>query len=136
MAQTGPSISDTSELHSFVKLAIAYLGIMAGLAVLGLGFYVSAARVESAGDAPIVSDRYYAVIAFYVVLIAITLAGLGRLVRRRRDGAYLAFAALAISMLAPSPNQVLQAPYTIVWWFAIPNVVVGILLLKSLKTLK
>lgn len=129
------SVSDCAELHSFVKLAIAYLGIIAGLAVLGLGFYVAAARVESVGDLAVQPERYYTVVTFYVVLVAISLAGLARLVRRKRDGAYLAFAALAISMLAPAPNQVNQAPYAIVWWLAIPNAVVGILLFRSLKTL-
>jgi hypothetical protein len=141
MLQTGlpmgwrASVSDSAELHSFVKLAIAYLGIMAGLAVLGLGFYVAAARVESAGDLPVSADRYYAVIAFYVLLIAVSLAGLARMARRKRDGAYLAFAALVISLFAASPNQVIQSPYIIIWWLAIPNAVVGILLLKSLNTL-
>lgn len=130
------SVSDSSaELHSFVKLSIAYLGIMAGLAITGLTLYVAAARVEFAGDLPVSADRYFAVVAFYAILVAISVAGLARLAKRKRDGAYLAFAALAVSVLAPSPNQAVQGPISIVWWFAIPNAVVGILLFKSVKTL-
>lgn len=129
------SVSDSAELHSFVKLAIAYLGIMAGFAVLGLAFYIAAARVESAGDLPVPPDRYFAVVGFYALLVGISLAGLARLVRRKRDGAYLAFSALAISILAAGPNQLIQSPYTIIWWLAIPNAVVGILLWRSINTL-
>jgi hypothetical protein len=103
---------------------------MSGLAALGLVFYVAASKFS------FVAPGYNTVVLFYMVLIAISLAGLARLVRRKRDGAYLAFASLVISMLAPDPIQVFRAPYTFIWWFAIPNTVVGILLLTQLKTLE
>ncbi|HEX9677508.1 hypothetical protein [Nitrososphaera sp.] len=53
-----------------------------------------------------------------------------------RMGAYLAFAALAISILAPVDNQTPNVSFNIIYWFMIPNAVVGILLLKAVKTLR
>jgi hypothetical protein len=77
MPENGSMVTDRPELHSFVKLAIAYLWIMDGLAVLGLGFYIVAAQAESLGDSLVPADRYYVVIAFYSVLICLSLEGWG-----------------------------------------------------------
>lgn len=127
--------SDKPELHSFVKLAIAYVGIMAGMASIGLTFYIIAATGEATGSGLVPAGQYYADLVSYALLIFFCLAGLALLVERRRLGAYLVFAALVLSILAPSILISGQAAYNVVWWFAIPNAIVGILLLKSMKTL-
>jgi hypothetical protein len=135
--QTKPNVgmaeepaTESEELHSFVKLAIAYLGIMAGFSVLGLWFYIAAGL-----DGPIAIILRNEVVTFYLLLFVLSIAALGRLSRRKRDGAYLTFASLALSLFAPSPSEIIRAPYTMNWWLAIPNTVVGILLLKVLRTL-
>lgn len=121
--------SDTTELHSFVKLAIAYMGIMAGLAVLGLAFYAIASTGEAPGSVPVPQAEYYLTISYYVMLVGASLGALALLAKGVRTGAYLAFASLAISVLAPIDGQSAN-------WIAIPNVVVGLLLLKAIKTLR
>lgn len=136
MSENHVATSDKPELHSFVKLAIAYLGIMAGFAILGLIFYVAAARSESIGDALEPVGVYYANVSNYVILFALSLLALGLLVKRKRAGAYVAFAAFVLSIFAPSLFLTAQSAFGVIWWFAIPNTVVGILLLKSMKTLE
>jgi hypothetical protein len=131
-------LDNKKELHSFVKLAIGYLGIMAGFAVLGLVFYEIGAREGPAilSAPPFVpSDEYAISIAFFWTLIGLSLIGLFALVKNLRIGAYVAFIALVVSLFAPYDKQTGTAPFTIIWWFAIPNAVVGILLLKEFSTL-
>ncbi|HKU50672.1 MAG TPA: hypothetical protein VJP79_12025 [Nitrososphaera sp.] len=135
MAERPAVTSDGEETHSFVKLAIAYLGLMAGLSILGLGFYVAAARVVSAGDPPAVAAIYNETMVFYLALFSISIAGLARLLKKKQDGAYFAFTSLILSLFAPSPSQIMRAPYTLIWWLAVPNTIVGILLLRAIKTL-
>lgn len=130
MAEIPAVTSGSEEIHSFVKLAIAYLGIMAGFSALGLWFYIA-----SGLDGPISAIVQNEVVAFYLVLFALSLAGLDRLSRNRQDGVYLAFASLVLSLFAPSPSQIVRPPYTMIWWLAIPNGVVGILLFRAMKTL-
>lgn len=136
MSEKNLATSDTPELHSFVKLAIAYLGIMAGFVVIGLGFYLIAAGGEATGSALEPANIYYTNIGSYVLLFILSLAGLALLVKRKRVGAYVAFSALVLSIFAPSLLLTGQSAYGVIWWFAIPNAVVGILLVKSLKTLE
>lgn len=135
MSENHPATSDTPELHSFVKLAIAYLGIMAGFAILGLTFYVVAARGEASGGALEPASVYYANVSSYIILFVLSLLAPGLLIKRKLAGAYVAFAALVLSIFAPSLLLTGQSAYGVIWWFAIPNSVVGILLLKSIKTL-
>jgi hypothetical protein len=130
--------STNGELHSFVKLAIGYLGIMAGFAALGLLFYEIAARegpVILSASPFVPSDAYAISVAFFWTLIVILLIGLFALVRNLRIGAYFAFIALVLSIFAPYDKQTGAAPFAVIWWFAIPNAIVGILLLKAFKTL-
>jgi len=131
VAENPAVTSDSQELHSFVKLAIAYVGIMAGFATIGLTFYIIATNDDS-----MPTNQYYADVASFAGLIFLSLTGLALLVERKRLGAYFVFAALVISILAPSILVTSQAAYDVVWWFAIPNAIVGILLTKSLKTLR
>lgn len=120
--------SDTTELHPFVKASIAYMGIMAGFAVLGLTFYVVAARGEAVGSSIVPPEMYYTSVAYYVMLAGASVFAVWLLKSGRRVGAYLAFAILGISLLEGSG-------FAVVYWFAIPNAAVGILLLKAYKTL-
>lgn len=135
MSESDIANSDKHELHSFVKLAIAYLGIMAGFAILGLIFYVVAARGEATGGALEPASVYYANVGNYIILFVLSLLALGLLVKRKRAGAYVAFATFVLSVFAPSLLLTSQSAYGVIWWFAIPNTVVGILLLKAMKTL-
>jgi hypothetical protein len=114
------------------------MGIMSGFAVLGLVFYEIGARQGPAITSvpPFVPSEVYAFsIAFFWTLIAISLIGLFTLVKNMRIGAYFVFIALVVSIFAPYDKQTGTAPFTIIWWFAIPNAVVGILLLKAFTTL-
>lgn len=127
--------SALAELHPFVKAAIAYVGIMAGLAVLGLIFYAIASTGEAAGSVPVPQAAYYQTILYFVSLTGLSLGAVVLLAKGMRMGAYLAFAVLAASILAPVSNQTPNTAFNIVYWFAIPNAVVGLLLLKAVKTL-
>ena len=135
MSESDITNSDRPELHSFVKLAIAYLGIMAGFAILGLIFYVVAARGEATSGALEPATVYYANVGNYIILFVLSLLALSLLVKRKRAGAYVAFATFVLSVFAPSLLLTSQSAYGVIWWFAIPNTVVGILLLKAMKTL-
>ena len=126
--------SDTIELHLFVKAGMAYMGIMAGFAVLGLMFYVIAARGEAVGSSLVPPETYYTSIAYYVMLASTSVFAVWLLKNGKRAGAYLAFAILSISVLAPICGPALDG-FTIIYWFAIPNAAVGLLLLKAYRTL-
>lgn len=114
------------------------MGIMAGLAVLGLAFYTITMRegmtiMSTPPFAP--SDVYIITTAFFWTLIALLSIGLFALLKNLRIGAYFAFLTLVASLFAPYDNQSETAPLTVVWWLAIPNVMAGTLLLKTFSTL-
>ena len=117
------------ELHSFVKLAIAYLGIMAGLAVLGVVFFAASTQ----GSVRPSVGAYNYTMGLYALMIGLSLGGLAALANHLRTGAYLAFLALIVWFM-PYATQSLDT-LAAVSWMLIPNGVVGILLLKALKTL-
>ncbi len=135
MSENNVATSDSRELHSFVKLAIAYIGIMAGLAAIGLTFYIITDAGEAAKSNLLQAGQYPTDIGSYALLIITSLAGLALLAKNRRIGAYFVFAALVLSIAAPSIFITGPAAYNVVWWFGIPNAIGGILLLKSFKTL-
>lgn len=132
--QDSSAVAD--ELHPFAKMSIAYMGIMAGLAVLGLTFYATASTGEAAGSIPVPPAVYYQSILYFVSLTGLSLGAVVLLAKGIRIGAYLTFAALAISVLAPVASQTGNAAFNIIYWFTIPNAAVGILLLKAVKTLR
>jgi hypothetical protein len=103
------------------------MGIMAGFAVLGLTFYVIVVGGQAQVSALVTSVSY-------VALAAASITAVWLLKNGRRIGAYLAFAILSISVLAPVQSS--SGGFTIIYWFAIPNAAVGILLLKTIKTLR
>jgi hypothetical protein len=129
----GQVIAEGKELPSFVKLAIAYLGIMAGMAAIGLVLYLIASRGEAPGSAPIPQQTLSITILFFTSLVVIPSISLRLLVKRRRVGGYLAFLALGISLFAPYSDPAFHL--TITYWLAIPNAIVGILVWKNLKEL-
>jgi hypothetical protein len=111
---------------------------MAGLAVLGLAFYTITMRegMTIMSTPPFAhSDVYIITTAFFWTLIALLSIGLFALLKNLWIGAYFAFLALVASLFAPYDNQSETATLTVVWWLAIPNVMVGILLLKTFSTL-
>jgi hypothetical protein len=103
---------------------------MAGIAAIGLVLYLVAAE-QMPGDAPVSEQAYFISILFYASLIAISLSALRLLLKWKRFGAYLAFFALVLSLLAPYSGP---APAT--YWLAIPNAIVGVLLFRELKEKK
>jgi hypothetical protein len=127
-------VNQDRELTSFVKLAIAYLGIMAGIAAIAMTMYLVVYNDGAPGRAPIPEQILSITILFYVSLIAVSVASLKLLLGRKRVGAYLAFFALVLSLFAPYSDAAFRT--TITYWLAIPNAIVGILLLKSLKELR
>lgn len=133
MAGTDASVQADVELHSFVKLAIAYLGIMAGLAVLGVVFFAISSQGEAQGSVRPSAEAYNYTMGLYALMIGLSLGGLAALANHLRIGAYLAFLAL-IAWFLPYAAQSLDT-LAAVSWMLIPNGVVGILLLKELKTL-
>jgi hypothetical protein len=128
--------SDAAELHPFVKLAIAYGGIIAGFAVLGLTFYVITAQGEAAGSTLVPPMTYYLAVSYYVALAGASIMTVWLLKNGRRAGAFLAFAILFISVLAPVRSQTPDGAFSVIYWFAIPNAAVGALLLKAFGTLR
>jgi hypothetical protein len=114
-------------MHPFVKLTITYVGIMTGFAVLGWVFYEIGAREGPAivSVPPFVPSGVYLLlsIGYFATLTVLSLTGLFALAKNLRPGAYLAFAALIIALFAPYAKITGTPPFTIIWWFAIPNTV-------------
>lgn len=126
------------KIHLFVKVAMGYLATVIGLAILALVFYEFGSREGPAitSAPPFLPSEVYAIsITFFYTLIALSSIGLLALAKNLGIGAYLAFIVLVVSLFAPYDKQAGTAPFTIIWWFAIPNIVVGVLLLKAFKTL-
>lgn len=88
-----PSSSDTG-LHSFTKLAIAYIGILLGLLVISvlLGAVII---FDNRFSRPILTGSNF-LIAYYSVLIPLMLLTIDQLRRGKKLGAYLAYASMAI----------------------------------------
>jgi hypothetical protein len=121
-----PLSSGDTGLHSFVKLAIAYIGIL-GLTLISVLFVVTII-----GDGKAVSSLsgysdYLAI--YYVVLIPLMLIAIDQLRKGKKLGAYLAYASMAI-------HHSLYFSDTLYLVFLLSmSVVVGILLLRSFKHL-
>jgi hypothetical protein len=134
LADTDASMQADGELHSFVKLAIAYLGIMAGLAVLGVVFFTISSQGEAQGSVRPSAEAYNYTMGLYALMIGLSLGGLAALANHLRLGAYLAFLALVVWFM-PYATESVEA-LAAASWMVIPNGVVGILLLRALKTLR
>lgn len=124
-------INQSKELPSFVKLAMMYMGIMAGLAIIGLVLFLIASRGEALGSIPRTSESWSISVIILSSLVFIPLLSLALMTKRIKFGCYLAFVALVISLFAPSPGQIIAQPISFIPWLAIPNTIVGILLLKD-----
>jgi hypothetical protein len=118
-----PSASDTG-LHSFTKLAIAYIGILLGLTVISviLGAVVA---FDSRSNVIYLARGDNYLVAYYVVLIPLMLATIELLRRGKKLGAYLAYASMAVHYSIYFPTIL----------FLITSPIVGILLWRSFRYL-
>ena len=118
-----PSSSDTG-LHSFTKLAIAYIGILLGLLVISvlLGAVII---FDNRFSRPVQTGSNF-LVAYYAVLIPLMLLTIDQLRRGKKLGAYLAYASMAIHYSIYFPTI----------FFLCTSAVVGILLWRSFRHLR
>jgi hypothetical protein len=118
-----PSSSDTG-LHSFTKLAIAYVGILLGLTIISviLGTVVT---FDNPSNVISLSGNDSYLLAYYAILIPMMLATIELLRRGKKIGAFLAYPTLAIHYTIYYPTLL----------FLITSPIVGILLWRSLRYL-
>lgn len=123
-----PLSSGDTGLHSFTKLAIAYIGILLGLTLISVIFVVTII-----GDGKMISSlsRGYSdyLAVYYVVLIPIMFIAIDQLRKRKKLGAYLAYASMAIH------HSLYFSDALYLVFLLSMSVVVGILLLSSFKHL-
>lgn len=129
MESADNAIHETS-LDPYVKLAITYMVLMIAIVVINLIYYsVNLVYLSQAQGSP-------AGTAYVIALLAVPGAAIAFLANRKKTGAYFAFAALAISL---SVFITLPANAGIRWdvvvTLLIPHSIVGILLLRALRTL-
>jgi hypothetical protein len=118
-----PNTDDTG-LHSFTKLAIAYIGILLGLTVISV---ILGGVIMFSNRAPLPSNPFGSYLTvYYAVLIPLMLATIEFLRRGKKLGAYLAYASMAIHYSIYYPTIL----------FAVTSGVVGILLWRSIRYLK
>ncbi|GEM_PF-3728580 len=119
-----PRNSNDSGIHSFTKLAIAYIGILLGLTIISaiLGAVVTIDNLAS----PTSLGRSGYLIAYYVVLIPLMLATIELLRKGRKLGAYLAYASMVVHYLIYFPTIL----------FLVASPIVGILLWRSYRYLR
>lgn len=118
-----PSSSDTG-LHSFTKLAIAYIGILLGIAVISVILGAVVTFDNGSNPTSLTRDENY-LVAYYLVLIPLMLATIELLRRGKKLGAYLAYASMAIHYSIYFPTIL----------FLITSPIVGILLWRSFRHL-
>ena len=121
-------------LHPFTKLSIAYIGILIGFVIMGIVFYAISSNDRILLYGPVQPTTYYITLTYFFFLLVISGVALWKLTRAKRIGVYFALASLVFSLLAPTSSQS-GNPFQVVYWFAIPNSLIGILLLRSLKHL-
>lgn len=117
-----PPSSGDAGLHSFTKLAIAYIGILLGLAVVSviLGVVVT---VDNPSNPTSLAEGN--LVAYYAVLIPLMLATIELLRRGKKIGAYLAYASMAVHYTIYFPTVL----------FLITSSIVGVLLWRSFRHL-
>jgi len=118
-----PSSSD-SGLHSFTKLAIAYIGIILGITIISI-IYGVVITVDNPTNPNSLAGYGNYLILYYVVLIPLMLLTMEMLRRGKKLGAYLAFASMAIHYTIYFPTIL----------FLVTSAVVGILLWRSMRYL-
>nr|AFK24966.1 hypothetical protein Josef01_19c08_23 [uncultured archaeon] len=118
-----PPASGDTGLHSFTKLAIAYIGILLGLTVISVIFAVTIIRD---GASPPASYLVF----YYAVLIPLMLIAIDQLRKGKKLGAYLAYASMAVHHSIYFPN---------VFYLALllgMSGIVGTFLLRSFRYLR
>lgn len=118
-----PSSSD-SGLHSFTKLAIAYIGIILGIPIISI-IYGVVITVDNPTNPNSLAGYGNYLILYYVVLIPLMLLTMEMLRRGKKLGAYLAFASMATHYTIYLPTIL----------FLVTSAVVGILLWRSMRYL-
>jgi hypothetical protein len=118
-----PSSGDTG-LHSFTKLAIAYIGILLGLTAISVIYGAVITFDNQTGTTSLAGYENY-LVAYYVVLIPLMLLAIDQLRRGKKLGAYLSFASMAVHYTIYFPTVL----------FLITSAVVGILLWRSFRYL-
>jgi hypothetical protein len=116
--------SDDTGLHSFTKLAIAYIGILLGLTVISVMLGGVIMFSNRSPQSPILFWNYLTV--YYVILIPLMLITLDQLRRGKKLGAYLAYASMIIHYTIYHPTIL----------FVVTSGIVGILLWRSFRYLK
>jgi len=119
-----PPASGDTGLHSFTKLAIAYIGILLGLTVISVLFAITIIRD---GMSSLAYSSYLAV--YYVVLIPLMLVAIDQLRKGKKLGAYLTYASMAIHHSIYFPNGLYLA------FLLSMSGIVGILLFRSFRYL-
>lgn len=119
-----PSSGDIG-LHSFTKLAIAYIGILLGLTVIS--FLLGAVITFDNRSSPTNLTGYDNYLGtYYVVLIPLMLVTIDQLRRGKKLEAYLAYASMAVHYSIYFPTIL----------FLCTSGVVGILLWRSFRHLR
>lgn len=122
-----PLSSGDAGLHSFTKLAIAYISILLGLTLISVLFVVTIIGDDKAVSSLSGYSDYLAI--YYVVLIPLMLIAIDQLRKGKKLGAYLAYASMAIH----HSLYFSDARYLV--FLLSMSMVVGILLLRSFKHL-
>lgn len=117
-----PSSADNG-LHSFTKLAIAYIGILLGLTVISI--VLGGVVIFANSSPPPQTQIGNYLIAYYAILIPLMLVTIDQLRRGKKLGAYLAYASMAIHYSIYFPTLL----------FLITSSIVGILLWRSYRHL-
>lgn len=123
--------STGAPLHPFAKMAMTYMGLMAAVAVLSLVFYSVNVLDGIKGPLTQLAGASYAAM---IIVPALAIAGLAK---GLRIGAYLAFAALALSvliLLAFTWNPDIR--WNVLIPVLVPHAAVGALLARSLPALR
>jgi hypothetical protein len=84
-----PQASGDTGLHSFTKLAIAYIGILLGLTVISVLFAVTIIKDGASSPASYL-------VVYYIVLVPLMLIAIDQLRKGKKLGAYLAYTSMAI----------------------------------------
>ena len=128
----------TLELAPLVKLVLTYMGIILSFAVLGLFFYLESLKYNTPYNPEYYADNYPVALSYFAALIIACGLSVVGLAKTRKLGGCSAFAGLIISVFAPYSGGISASSLSsiVIWWFAIPNAAVGILLLRSWNNLR
>jgi hypothetical protein len=124
-------------LHSYVKLAITYMGLMIAFVIIGLVYYSVYVGYVNRAAATAVN------LGYYIVLLIMPTAAIVGLIGRKKFGAYCTYGALAVSLSlfftipnSPVGQPAGEIPINVIVPLLIPHTIVGLLLFKAQNTLR